>query len=172
MSGGHRSISFLQVWEGKLEPPLNPIRVLRNIDMTVQLWQRYVSTALMPLAGSSIATRREMSAYNSQGVARIEGKVNELLHRFTDGAYGMKVCFRILMCAHAAVTSWLSTLLQRQKRQDFKPRSDANLFESERTEPCAACCSFVSRVRDVIQASVTGKNQEGLLTDIGITFHR
>lgn len=54
---------------------------------------------------------------------------------------------------------------------DFKPKEDANLFESERTEPCAACCNFILRVREVVVASVSGKNQEGLLTDIGIIFH-
>ena len=54
---------------------------------------------------------------------------------------------------------------------DFKPKEDANLFESERTEPSAACCNFILRVREVVVASVSGKNQEGLLTDIGIIFH-
>lgn len=71
-----------------------------------------------------------------------------------------------------AVTSWLSTLLSRQKRLDFKPKTDTDLFESERTEPCAACCIFVSRVRNIIVGSVSGKNQDVLLTDIGVTFHR
>lgn len=54
---------------------------------------------------------------------------------------------------------------------DFKPKADANLFESERTEPCTACCNFILHVRQVVVASVSGKNQEGLLTDIGIIFH-
>lgn len=54
---------------------------------------------------------------------------------------------------------------------DFKPKADANLFETERTEPCAACCNFMLRVREVVLASLSGKNQEGLLTDIGIVFH-
>lgn len=54
---------------------------------------------------------------------------------------------------------------------DFKPKADANLFETERTEPCAACCNFMLRVREVVLASLSGKNQEGFLTDVGIVFH-
>ena len=142
------------------------------MDLAVQLWQRYVSTALMPLAGSSLAVRREMTAFNSQTLSRIEGKVNELMQRTTDGKFGLAATVRISLTYLAAVTSWLSTLLARQKRNDFKPKTDTDLFESERTEPCAACCRFISRVRDVVVSSVSGKNQDGLLTDIGVTFHR
>lgn len=72
----------------------------------------------------------------------------------------------------SAVTAWLGSLLSRQKRLDFKPKTDADLFEAERTEPCAASCNFILRVREIVVASVSGKNQEGILTDIGVTFHR
>ena len=71
----------------------------------------------------------------------------------------------------AGITSWLTTLLSRQKKLDFKPKTDTNLFESERTEPCAASCNFILKARETVVASVSGKNQEGLLTDIGVTFH-
>lgn len=64
---------------------MNCLKVVRDLDLAVQLWQRYVSTALMPLAGSSLAVRREMTAFNSQTLSRIEGKVNELMQRTTDG---------------------------------------------------------------------------------------
>jgi hypothetical protein len=65
------------------------------MDLAVQLWQRYVSTALMPLAGSSLAVRREMTAFNSQTLSRIEGKVNELMQRTTDGKFGLAATVRI-----------------------------------------------------------------------------
>ena len=80
-----RAISHIAAWEGRSEPPIDVMRVVRETDLAVQLWQRYVSTALMPLAGSSLATRREMTGLNSQTLGRIESKVNELMQRCTDG---------------------------------------------------------------------------------------
>ncbi|KAK9897374.1 exocyst complex component Sec10 [Cystobasidium minutum MCA 4210] len=148
------AISLVTSADGKTQPPIDSLKVIREVDLAVQLWQRYVSTAILPLAGSSLAMRREMSAYNAGSMTRIENRINELEQKMTD-----------------AITSWLSTLLSRQKKMDFKPKADANLFETERTEPCAACCNFMLRVREVVLASLSGKNQEGLLTDIGIIFH-
>ena len=89
-----RANSHIAMWEGRTEPPINVMRVVRETDLTVQLWQRYVSTALMPLAGSSLATRREMTGLNSQTLGRIESKVNELVQRCTDGQYcrGRRAC--------------------------------------------------------------------------------
>jgi hypothetical protein len=82
-----RSISYIATWDGKLEPPIDAIRVVRETDMAVQLWQRYVSTALLPLSGTSLANKREMAAFNSSMLSRIENKVNELIQRATDGEH-------------------------------------------------------------------------------------
>lgn len=55
--------------------------------MIMHLWQRYISTALVPLAGSSVTVRREMVIFNNHVVVRIEGKVNAIVQRTTDCAY-------------------------------------------------------------------------------------
>lgn len=51
----------------------------------MHLWQRYISTALVPLAGTSVTVRREMGIFNNHVVVRIEGKVNSIVQRSTDG---------------------------------------------------------------------------------------
>lgn len=79
------AISLVSTSDGKTQPPIDCLKVIREVDLAVQLWQRYVSTAILPLAGSSLAIRREMSAYNSGSMSRIENRINELEQRTTDG---------------------------------------------------------------------------------------
>lgn len=86
-----RAVSLMGTWDGKSEPPIDCVKVVGEMDLAVQLWQRYVSTALMPLAGSSLAVRREMTAFNGQTLSRIEGKINDLMQRTTD-------CKRVFIC--------------------------------------------------------------------------
>lgn len=79
-----RAYSKLDTADPKLEPNLQALSVLRQVDLNCHLWQQYVSTALLPLAGASVTVRREMVIFNSQSVSRIEGAANTLINRLTD----------------------------------------------------------------------------------------
>ena len=70
-----------------------------------------------------------------------------------------------------AVVSWLSTQLAKQKRTDFKPRNDDLSFARVNTEPCIACCDMLEKVRDAAKATLSGKNLEVFLTEVGVAFH-
>ena len=70
-----------------------------------------------------------------------------------------------------AVLAWLALQLSKQKRNDFKPRNDDQYISGHSTEPCAACCDMLGKVRDAAFASLSGKNLEAFLTEIGVSFH-
>ncbi|KAM0792876.1 hypothetical protein ACM66B_002639 [Microbotryomycetes sp. NB124-2] len=144
----------LSVSDGKTEPDLGPLRVIKNADIIMHLWQRYIATALVPLAGTSVTIRREMGIFNNHVSVRIEGKVNAIAQKTTD-----------------AVLSWISNLLSKQKKTDFKPRNDNEAFSKINTEPCVAVCDFLVKVRDATTAGLSGKNLEVFLTEVGVTFH-
>lgn len=72
--------------EPKAEPLLQVLSVLRTVDLICHLWQQYVNTALLPLASSSVTVRREMLVFNNQTVSRLEGGVNQVIHRLTDSS--------------------------------------------------------------------------------------
>jgi len=109
---------------------------------------------LLPLASSSVTTRREMVVFNNQSVSRLEGGTNHLLQRVTD-----------------AIVSWLTTQLTKQKRNDFNPRDDDLSFARVNTDPCLACCEVLEKVRDAASQNLSGKNLEIFLTEIGVAFH-
>ncbi|KAK4704080.1 exocyst complex component 5, partial [Phenoliferia sp. Uapishka_3] len=148
------ALHTLSLYDSKSEPDLGPIKVIRLADMIMHLWQRYVSTALVPLAGSSVTVRREMSIFNNHVVVRIEGKVNGIVQRTTD-----------------AVVTWLAVLLAKQKKLDFKPKNDDMAFARMNTEPCLLSCDFLVKVREAALASLSGRNVEVFLTEVGVTFH-
>ena len=74
----------LETADPKAEPHLQTLSVVRLVDLICHLWQKYVSTALLPLAGSSVTVRREMVIFNNQTVSRIEGAANSLTNRLAD----------------------------------------------------------------------------------------
>lgn len=67
--------------------------------------------------------------------------------------------------------SWISTQLAKQKKTDFKPRNDDLSFARVNTEPCMACCDILEKARDAAKKSLSGKNLEVFLTEIGVSFH-
>ncbi|GAA5924103.1 exocyst subunit SEC10 [Sporobolomyces koalae] len=148
------AIHRLSQYDPKLEPLLSILSVLKPADMIMQLWQRYISTALVPLAGTSVTVRREMAIFCNHVSVRIEGKINSIVQRMTDG-----------------IISYLSVLLAKQKKLDFKPKNDDLAFSRINTEPCLLVCDFLTKVKEIAEESLSGRNREVFLTEVGVTFH-
>ena len=65
----------------------------------------------------------------------------------------------------------MTVLLTKQKKLDFKPKNDDLAFSRINTEPCLLVCDFLSKVKDVAEESLSGRNREVFLTEVGVTFH-
>ncbi|KAH7343989.1 exocyst complex component Sec10 [Rhizoctonia solani] len=131
----------------KGEPDLGGLAIIRCTDL-------YINIALLPLASISVTLRREMSIFSSQTINRIEGATNTLMQKIID-----------------AVLSYLASQLSKQKKNDFKPRNDDLSFARVNTDPCTACCEMLDKFRDAAKESISGKNLEYLLTEVGTSFH-
>lgn len=83
----YSTLHLLSIYDAKAEPDLEILKVIQLADMIMQLWQRYISTALVPLVASSVIIRREMGIFNNHIVVRIEGKVNAIVQSATDGSF-------------------------------------------------------------------------------------
>ena len=82
-----RAQARLDVADTKTEPSLQPLTIVKSIDLICHLWQQYVNIALLPLASSSVTIRREMVVFNNQTINRIETSTNNLLQRIADGMH-------------------------------------------------------------------------------------
>ncbi|XAO27932.1 hypothetical protein I312_106799 [Cryptococcus bacillisporus CA1280] len=144
----------LEQQDSKTEPDLQLLAILKAADQICHLWQRYTAMALFPLGGSNVPIRREMITLNSHSVVRMEGKVNNVIQKAIDN-----------------VISWLSYLLTKQKKNDYKPKNDDLSFARTITEPCELCCEFLTTVKDAANEGLSGKNAEAFLTEVGVSFH-
>ncbi|KAG8820317.1 Exocyst complex component 5 [Serendipita sp. 399] len=144
----------LDTRDAKLEPEYAILGIVRQVELICHLWQQYVSVALLPLASSSIVVRREMSIFNNQVIARIEGLTSSLLQKLAD-----------------STVKWLTTQLSKQKKLDFKPRNDDILSMGNNTDACQSCCVTINKVYDAAKENLSGANQESFLLEIGVNFH-
>lgn len=167
------AIARLDAADAKSEPNLNALGIIRLVDLICHLWQQYINAALLPLASSSVTTRREMVLFNNQTVSRLETGTNNLLQRVTDCMFASFTFYiPVPWCLITAIINWLSVQLSKQKRNDFKPRNDDLSFARVNTEPCVSCCDLLEKIRDAATQNLSGKNLEVFLTEIGVAFHR
>lgn len=77
------ALTRLDNQDAKVDPDLQPLTVLKPADLISHLWQRYSSTALLPLA-SAPSLRKEMSTFSQHNIVRMEGKINSVIQKTLD----------------------------------------------------------------------------------------
>lgn len=98
---------------GTTIPDLKDLSVVRMVDLILQLWQHYVSIALLPLASSSVTVRREMSIFNNHLLLRVEKKCDSVVQKIADSESNIiftKLCLRTkafpFPCRHCGIPFW------------------------------------------------------------------
>jgi len=139
----------------KTEPDLSFINQVRVAIAILQLTMTIVHSVLLPLAASNITVRRDMEKSINAMVGRIEDKISIIRSRIID-----------------ITLNWVSKLMARQTRTDFRPRDDDVMnIEQLQTPTCTAVFGFMVRVRDACSAPGDGgKNLEPFFTELALGF--
>lgn len=148
------AIDVVNAMDLKVEPDLGAFRVIQSANEIMRLAHKYATTALIPLAASSVTIRRDMVMFCNHNMSRIEGKINEILQKLIDN-----------------IINWLSQVLSRQKKNDFKPRDDDLMLTNLATSPCNAAVDFIRRVHAMAEKDLDQRNTELFLTEVGVAFH-
>ncbi|KAJ8658818.1 hypothetical protein O0I10_005545 [Lichtheimia ornata] len=138
----------------KPEPDTSCFPVVANTTKVIQLVQKHFQTAIVPLVASAPSTHRSILGSKNKFMGALEGKSNDVLQKELDG-----------------ITSWLTELLSRQKRNDFKPRDEDVIMMSTGTQPCVQIVDFITRIYRAAVKSLQGKNLETFLFKIGQDLH-
>ncbi len=135
------------------EPDLSYLTNLRTAVHITHLVHSCINTLLIPLATSSLTTRREMEKSARLAITRIEESINDIEQSTIDG-----------------VLNWTSRLLSNQNRADFRPRADTGnmSLEQAQTSTCGDVCKFLSTFHDISTHSFDGANLAGLLLEVGV----
>ena len=141
----------------KRDPPdLTYLAHLKTAISIMYLLQSCIDTLLVPLASTSLTTRRDMEKLARVSLTRMEDHVNVIEQRTID-----------------AVSNWTARLLTQQLRQDFRPREEAEAGLSlSSTSTCASVCKFLSSFHTLAAASFAAgsSNLNTLLTEVALEF--
>ncbi|KAI8368784.1 exocyst complex component Sec10-like protein [Blakeslea trispora] len=136
------------------EPELTGFHVIKSTADIIHLMQRHFETAMLPLVAGIPSTHRDILSVKNTFMATLERKVNVLLQRSIDG-----------------ITFWLTEILSRQKKNDFRPKDEEGAMMSMGTTPCMQSIEFVTRIYRAAASSLQGKNFEAFLRRVGNGFH-
>jgi hypothetical protein len=100
------------------------------------------------------SVHRDILSMKNTFMSNLEGKINTVLQKSIEG-----------------ITYWLSELLSRQKKNDFKPKDEEGAMMSMGTQPCMQSIDFITRVYQSASKALQGKNFEAFLRRIGNAFH-
>lgn len=139
----------------KREPDLSYLGNLRMAVHITHLVQSCINTLLIPLASSSLTTRREMEKNTRTAMVRIEDQINTIEQQTVD-----------------AILNWTSRLLTNQNRLDFRPRADteATSLEQAQTPTCDSVYKFLSLFHETASQSFDGANLHVLLAEVAVGF--
>ncbi|ORX45540.1 exocyst complex component Sec10 [Hesseltinella vesiculosa] len=138
----------------KSEPDTVCFSVLSTTTNISQLLQQHFQSAVIPLVVAAPSIHRDTLASKNRFFTTLEKKINYVLLRSTD-----------------AVQNWLTEILNRQKRNDFRPKDEDVMMMSNGTPPCVSCVEFLTKIYRGAVHSLQGKNLESYLLTVGNQFH-
>ncbi|KAI7902754.1 exocyst complex component Sec10-like protein [Cokeromyces recurvatus] len=136
------------------EPELACFSVIKSSINIIQLMQKHFEAAMLPLIINNPSVHRDILSSKNNFMSSLEKKINIVLQKSID-----------------CITYWLSELLNRQKKNDFKPRDEEIAMMSMGTQPCMQSVDFIMRVYRSVSSSLQGKNLEAFLRRVGNAFH-
>jgi len=139
----------------KREPDISYLGNLRMAVHITHLVQSCVNTLLIPLAASSLTTRREMEKNTRTAIVRVEDQINTIEQQTVDG-----------------ILNWTARLLTNQARTDFRPRADTETIslEQAQTPTCDSAVKFLTSFYETSFQAVDGANLNVLLTEVAVGF--
>ena len=139
--------------QAKGEPDLAYLPSVSTATSTMHLMITCINTVLIPLAASSLTTRREMEKNTNISVSRLEDRINLIEQRTVD-----------------AILNYTPKLLANQKRNDFRPKDEALdvALSQLQTPTCLSIYTFLSRFYEFALQAFDGSNLALFLTEIAI----
>jgi len=135
----------------KSEPDLSYLPSLRPAIQILHLLQTSITTLLLPLATPNLTIRRDMDKTSAIAISGLENKISTILHRTLDVSL-----------------TWVSKVLQSQKRTDFRPREEdlALAIEALQTPTCLSIYNFLIKVAHLATIALDGANLSHFLAEL------
>jgi len=137
----------------KNEPDFAFLSELRNSIVILQLTITVAREILLPLAASNVATSRDMEKSMNSTVTRLESKISNVITHMIEISL-----------------NWISKLLARQNRADYRPREEELGMDAFQTPACSTVFAFMVSVRDQAARTLQSTNLEAFSTELAMGF--
>lgn len=141
----------------KNEPDLAYLQNMRSAITIMHLMNTFIRTVLIPLATSNITTSRQMEKITAQSLERMEEKISSIMQKTID-----------------VVLAWVTKLLARQLKTDYRPKDDtlsgaSDWLEQLQTPTCLSIFTFLGRLHTLaISALGPSSNLTAFLTELAV----
>ncbi|KAJ1989839.1 Exocyst complex component 5 [Dimargaris cristalligena] len=136
------------------EPDFRTFYTIKACNQIVHLVQCHFQTVIVPLIAGSPSQYRDAVASKNEFTSALEHKLNQLAVRQI-----------------TSTTTYLATVLAKQKKQDYRPRDEDFQALSLATEPCELIVDFLGRYQRTVAYCFDSRNQEQMLLETGLVLH-
>ncbi|KAJ3091026.1 Exocyst complex component 5 [Quaeritorhiza haematococci] len=140
--------------DGKTEPDLKHVGVVKVANQILQAIQIHFQNCILPPIAAVPTLYRDIVVYKNDFLSTLEIKLNAVLQNQID-----------------AVLQYLSMVLSRQKKTDYRPKDENVDISNLATLPCHQCCDFLRKMYLNVSQQLDGENLEIFLTEVGSAFH-
>lgn len=134
----------------KNEPDFTYFGEIKPATTIMHLMFSFITTALIPLASSALTVRREMTILTNASIAGLESKINAVEQKTLD-----------------IVLAWITQLLSKQKKQDYRPKDDDVSLTTLQSSTCQSIITFLNKVHNLATSTLSGQNLNSFLTELG-----
>lgn len=97
---------------------LNPATTIMHLMFA------FINTVLFKLAANSLTTKREMQKLETTTLAALEQKVNSVIQKTVNSMFRISLPRGYMLIRHLVIVTYISSLLSRQKKQDYRPKDE------------------------------------------------
>ena len=138
----------------RVEPSLSWFDGVRDGVRIAKLMLNYIDLVIVPMAGSNLPAKRDISSRVTSTTNRVNGRINAVVSRTVD-----------------LILSWCNQILARQKRTDYRPNEDDIDLSTMQTASGVQLSAFLANVGRKASDTLSGGNLTSFLTEVGTRVH-
>jgi len=149
-------IDNISAFDSKSEPNFDHLSTFKLANNFIHLLQEHFQNSILPFIETYPTVHRQIVEIKNEFISKMEQKLNIILQKQIN-----------------CISNWLSVLLQKQRKNDFKPKEDSIISSSlcANTAACTSCVEFLEKTyRNMSKYLYKSTNFQSFIVEVGIIF--
>jgi len=149
-------IENISAFDSKTEPNFNHLTTFKLANNFIHLLQEHFQNSILPFIETYPTVHRQIVETKNEFISKMEQKLNIILQKQIN-----------------CISNWLGVLLQKQRKNDFKPKEDSIVSSSlcSNTLACTSCVEFLEKTyRNMSKYLYKSTNFQSFIIEVGIIF--